>query len=300
MKLIQKESIIHGTPDVNFAVYSHLLSNWDPSRHLEYIPPHWHPEYEFNYAVKGPLCMMINGIPHTVQPGELLFIDKNMIHSSDRIPKCPGEYFSIVFGEQFVFSSVADSLYQRYLLPLQQQHKRFPTVITGETGYGAKIIDHIKALLQCYSSGRYACQLNIRSHLLEIFGIAIGEEIFVESDIRENSAVFLVRSALTIIHENYMHPITIQRLALRLGVTPSYFCRIFKATIGKRPLEYILSYRIDNARTYLSQSQDSITSIASKCGFDDINYFSRCFKKIQGITPTEYRKNINQGICLQK
>lgn len=298
MTLVPKEPLSHGTPEINFAIYNHRLANWVPNYDLGYVTPHWHPEYEFNYTVKVPLTYLINGIAYTIQPGELLFIDKNMIHSSNYFPKHSGEFFSIVFGEQFVFSSIADSLYQKYMLPLQQQHKTLPTIITRDTDFGIKIINHIEALIQCCLAKGYAYELNLRSHLLAIFGIAISENIFVDSDIRENSAIFIVRNALTIIHENYFSPITIQKLACDLGVTPSYFCRIFKATIGKRPLEYILSYRINTACTYLSQTQDSITSIASKCGFDDINYFSRYFKKIQGVTPTEYRNNINKGTFL--
>lgn len=294
MNLVQKETTIHGTPQRNFAVYCHPECAPKIPLHTEYyLLPHWHPEYEFTYALKEPVDYIINGITYSIQPGELFFINKNLIHSSKTFPRQPTSYYSIVFGEQFVFPSVMDNLYQSYILPMHQQHKCLPTVFTRGTKAGAEIIRHVDEFLQVYLKKESGYELNLRSHLLAIWGIAIGENLLVEdSSFRENPSTFLVHNALSIIHENYMNPITIQKLASDLGITHEYFCRIFKAAIGKRPLEYITLYRIRNSLTYLSQTQDSVTSIASRCGFDDINYFSRCFKKIQGMTPTEYRKNI--------
>ena len=55
--------------------------------------------------------------------------------------------------------------------------------------------------------------------------------------------------------------------------------------------EYITFIRIINAEKLLLEGDDSITSVAQKCGFNDPNYFSTVFKKIKGITPLKFAKN---------
>ena len=69
-----------------------------------------------------------------------------------------------------------------------------------------------------------------------------------------------------------------------------YFCRYFKKNIGKTITEYINMIRVEKAATALAETEDKIIDIASACGFDNIGYFIRRFKKEKGMTPSEYRK----------
>lgn len=78
-------------------------------------------------------------------------------------------------------------------------------------------------------------------------------------------------------------------IAMDLGVTPQYLGHIFKAAVGKTPMEFILACRIQHAQFLLTQSDMTIANIAATCGFDDFNYFSRFFKKVYGTTPRAYR-----------
>ena len=65
----------------------------------------------------------------------------------------------------------------------------------------------------------------------------------------------------------------------------------FKEAIGITPLQYQLHLRISDAATLLNTSHENVSEIAFQCGFADSNYFSRQFKRITGMTPSEYRKN---------
>lgn len=285
MKLPEKESVQHGTREINVAIYDHPFP--DPFSSFQ---AHWHPEYEIEYVYKGPVTYILNGVCHTLVDGEALFVNKDMIHSCAVPPDQCGRYASIVFGEQFVFSSFNDSLYESFVLPLYDNHRLFPAHISTKNDGMEEIVHHIEGLLRCYFEKAYAYEIGIRSHLLGIFHVAMQHDIFVKADYREKAPTSIVRNALHFIQQNYMLPLSVQEVASNAHISSEYFSRIFKNAIGKRPLDYINAYRIDQSKYFLSQTNDAISTIALNCGFGDINYFSRCFKKTQGITPSEYRK----------
>ena len=94
-------------------------------------------------------------------------------------------------------------------------------------------------------------------------------------------------------NEHYNEDINIEEYTQKNYVSISWFIRAFKQCTGSTPMQYILSKRISNAETLLLDHSYNITEIAQIVGYDNPLYFSRIFKKIKGLSPSEYRKNIN-------
>lgn len=94
-------------------------------------------------------------------------------------------------------------------------------------------------------------------------------------------------------NEHYSEEISIEEYAQNNHVSVSWFIRSFKHCTGSTPMQYILSKRIYNAEILLHDSSYNITEIAQIVGYDNPLYFSRIFKKVKGLSPSEYRKNIN-------
>lgn len=92
--------------------------------------------------------------------------------------------------------------------------------------------------------------------------------------------------------EHYSEAINIDEYAAKIHVSTSWFIRNFKQYTGVTPMQYILSKRIYNAEALLHNTQYNITEIAQIVGYDNPLYFSRLFKKVKGISPSEYRNNI--------
>lgn len=105
----------------------------------------------------------------------------------------------------------------------------------------------------------------------------------------------------TYIDENWNKEITLIDLEKKFFINKYYLLRLFKKHYDKTILSYIIEKRITNAKKMLRFSGDAIKIISNKCGFNDANYFSRVFKKVEGISPLEYRnawgqKNVNVNI----
>lgn len=94
-------------------------------------------------------------------------------------------------------------------------------------------------------------------------------------------------------NEHYNEDINIEEYTQKNYISISWFIRAFKQCTGSTPMQYILSKRISNAETLLLDHSYNITEIAQIVGYDNPLYFSRIFKKIKGLSPSEYRKNIN-------
>jgi AraC-like DNA-binding protein len=73
-------------------------------------------------------------------------------------------------------------------------------------------------------------------------------------------------------------------------MSEEHFCRLFKRTVGKTVTGFLMEYRIEKASVLLKKTEESITAVADSVGFDDVNYFSRSFKRIKGVTPSTYRR----------
>lgn len=92
----------------------------------------------------------------------------------------------------------------------------------------------------------------------------------------------------------YAQPLTLDHLAQQCYVSSNYLSSLFKKEIGVTLKEYINQVRIRQSILLLNTTHLSIQEVAGRCGFPDANYFSRIFKKMNGITPLSYRKAINK------
>lgn len=100
----------------------------------------------------------------------------------------------------------------------------------------------------------------------------------------------LVKRSQCIIHEFYNKGITLDEIALKLGVTPEYLSTQFKKEIGESFSAYIRSYRINKAKKLLISTELKLYQISEQVGYNDPKYFSKVFKENTDQLPGEYRK----------
>jgi signal transduction histidine kinase/AraC-like DNA-binding protein/DNA-binding LacI/PurR family transcriptional regulator len=100
----------------------------------------------------------------------------------------------------------------------------------------------------------------------------------------------LVKRAIGYIQQHYGRALARQEIADAVGVSKDYLSRIFQQELGLSPWEYLLRFRIRQARELLKTSDLGITAIAERVGFEDAAYFSRVFHREVGVTPRAYRE----------
>ena len=119
----------------------------------------------------------------------------------------------------------------------------------------------------------------------------IAEIVRENDEERRDGAYLKLKPALSMIYSGYMDPtLSVSRMADYIGVSETYFRRIFERFMGERPLEFLNKLRISYAVEHLESGFYNIESISEMCGFGDPKYFATVFKRIRGISPSEYIK----------
>lgn len=127
------------------------------------------------------------------------------------------------------------------------------------------------------------------------FILAARGEIFSAAK-KKAGAGSIVEPAVIYINENYAKDITLDFLAEMAGVSLQHFCRVFKAKIGMRPMEYVARKRVTESKILLINTEKSVSEIALSVGYEDRNYFGTVFKKYEGVSPSDYRRQRGTGV----
>ena len=109
---------------------------------------------------------------------------------------------------------------------------------------------------------------------------------------REKEAVSIIEKAKSYIRDNYKKDISLDEVSREVDISPYYFSKLFKQETGGNFIEYLTEVRLRNARELLKDSGLSIKEICAESGYSDPNYFSRIFKKYEGVTPSEFRERL--------
>ncbi|RFU60305.1 bifunctional transcriptional activator/DNA repair enzyme AdaA [Bacillus sp. V59.32b] len=106
----------------------------------------------------------------------------------------------------------------------------------------------------------------------------------------------VVEAAKTMIELEYTASITLDRLAISVGVSKYHLQRVFKRKTGISPLEYLTDKRMSQAVNLLLNHTDTVTEIALSIGYNSSSHFSVAFKNHFGCSPTEYRNEHKEEI----
>ena len=133
--------------------------------------------------------------------------------------------------------------------------------------------------------------------LFQMIGLILQHHLYshTEEPGRKTTEQLLsLKNAMAFIQENYSQKITLAQLAKAAGMSPKYFCSFFYDMTQKTPVEYLNFYRIECACEQLLSTEDTVTEIAFSCGFNDVSYFTKTFRKYTDTTPLLYRRKMTE------
>ena len=137
-------------------------------------------------------------------------------------------------------------------------------------------------------------ELTVIGQFYHFFGIIFSNHYYLESITRarrDYKRILQLKQVLDFIEHNYTGALTLKQLSASVSMSPKYFCRFFSEMTHQTPMDYLNRQRIERACYEISTTDDSITDIAYRNGFNDLSYFIRTFKKYKGTTPGKYKKS---------
>lgn len=283
-----KENRTHGTVQYPVALYE-----WNGENEW-HVVPHWHEEMEWIYFQKGDFPVWINTKEYQVHAPAFMCIHPEELHAL--ILEKDGIESAVVFPVDILCFERYDAAEAKVLGPLAEGKLRMPVLCqSGDAAFEelSACYKEIEQMLRQMKEQKNMFYLNIKAKMLELIAVAYKYDLLtrqVREGREEAGTVENLKKVLQYIGEHYSSPIRLSELAELVNMNEQYFCRYFKKNIGKTITEYINVIRVEKAATALAETEDKIIDIASACGFDNIGYFIRRFKKEKGMTPSEYRK----------
>jgi AraC-like DNA-binding protein len=129
--------------------------------------------------------------------------------------------------------------------------------------------------------------LNLKELLIRLLQSQHLQQIALERNDNNNQS--RRHFVLHYIHEHLSEKIGVDALSRKAYLSRNIFFKWFKEQFGITPLEYINKERVKMAKQLLSNTHANLQTVSSQCGFSDVNYFIRAFKKIEGTTPGAYQ-----------
>ncbi len=252
-----------------------------------------HDFWEIVFAQKEDILCTANGREIVLEQGEMLFHKPNVRHSlrSNGI-KAPD-----VFIVSFVCHSEAMRFFEDKKVKLSSSQKKYLYAIfedakkTFDIPFSNPETKKMALLTRPTLGGQQLIKNNLEILLIDIMRSLTeteeGNDIFLFDDELDNK---LVNDVVKIMNEGIFENLSISQIVQKINYSRAYIFREFKKVTGKSIMEYYTDLKVKTAKKMLRETDHSIREIAEKLCFDTPNYFSKTFKKINGITPTAYKK----------
>ena len=138
-----------------------------------------------------------------------------------------------------------------------------------------------------FYSNRTGRRLAAIGNLLRIVSVLSDEAKFLPTETEK-----MVRREADYINKHYTEEIDFDAMAARCNLSRSRFTHVFSDVFGVPPTQYRQNLRIELSSELLRFSELTIAEVVQRCGFRDPLYFSRVFRKLIGVTPSEYRDQV--------
>lgn len=227
------------------------------------IKPHLLDAYAFTFLVEGEILADVSGQNILVSAGQFLLVPPGAKIIIKHFYNCQG------YQGYFQGDALKDHSYAvlREQIPVQKSFWFEDAVFMGSL---------MKRMHQAFEDK----DIRFLQSAIDL--------ILTQVKPNDNKAI-VSEKFLQMVFEKDQAPLSVAEYAGKLGVTPNYLNKTVKNHTHRTAIDWIEIARMNIAKRYLKDPSVPIIDVAIRCGLDDQSYFSRFFKKITGITPTQYR-----------
>ncbi|MDF2935362.1 MAG: hypothetical protein K0Q90_735 [Paenibacillaceae bacterium] len=270
-------------PELPLRLYKHERNSFS-------FHAHWHSDVELVLVREGTLRIGINREIQILQKGEAAICCSGDIHFYDSVDKtsaidilifqpsligCHGNWPQQI---RFDHSFITGSMLRDNRLPLSMLER----------------LDEIFQTVYREITDREPCYAMFATgKMLELCGLL--QRVLPSSPVDhrlENKRITGLKTMQDIIQyleDHYMQPLTLAETAGHFGMSVFHFCRLFQSLVGTNFKDYLNAIRADAAEERILSGEESITTVAMECGFNNIRTFNRVFKSAKGYTPSSLR-----------
>ncbi len=263
--------------------------------------PHAHEFIEIAFIADGTGSHSIAGNQYAIGRGDIFVINYDTEHLLRTRPGDILTVYNVVFAPAFFDYALLDSrdfsditrhfLLQSFFmgkLPTHWSVRLEADALQAATALCEKMHDE-------YSRRQFGYVQVIRAGLIELL-------ILIFRAIRSSGKLEVVQpgprhegfdNILHYIEENFTEQLKIEDLSMLAFVSPTTFSRQFKALVGCTFKEYVQKLRIESACKLMRGTDMKIIDIAASVGYRDLKHFNAVFKRILGLTPSQFRSNCN-------
>lgn len=261
--IFHTDYIMKNSHSVNPMFNTTFISHWHENIELLYIidkSAYVRCGDEVNCIKKGETAVINSGVFHHVEPKEESVLYNCLIIDREFLKK-----YGINTDESVFYEKVSDEEIGGYMCLLADAFKN------GGELYKVRCIALTLLIMEkLYSTWRKE-------------GVSSTED--------SKPAYTVCKKVLKYINENFSRKIDIGEMAEKLNISKYYMCHCFKECSGYSIVDFANVYRTERARRLIVAEKVSVSSAAESCGFTNMSYFTKVFKKNTGILPSELKKN---------
>lgn len=255
---------------------------------------HWHEELEFQYILSGGIRLNCGNQAGWMYAHDLFFANWCEPHHALEFEDGT-HYYVIQVDLDWLLKEHKNMRLSRYRDALTIYAQNFDSFIHQDS----RLCQMMDEIIREYHQQEFGYEIAVKGLLLQVISVIFQKYFHIPENMETlttyDNSLRYTRHVLNYISHNYNRAISLETLAKETGLTKSYLCQIFKKHTGCTITRYINRLRCYRAISLIETGM-SVTEAAFEVGYSDYNYFSRIFKKIIGISPTDSMKKISEDL----
>ena len=261
---------------------------YEESNSYDSIDEHFHYQHELIMVTEGCAEFVINGKTHIASKDSLVIVG-NLEQHKIKALKYPYKRYVLSISNEFCLLAIREPLLLSILL---HRPKNFSHVIELTPRLSDEIKKRLDILIEECEQTPELWETRAALYVTDILLLLYRDNEEAFSRNKDTSATHTVIKIQEYIAQNYEREILLKDLAEKYYISEFYLSRMFKEVTGYGFKEYLILYRLNEAKKLLCSTNLSVADICHAVGYSNVNHFIRIFRQHEGISPLKYRKKI--------
>ena len=249
-----------------------------------------HPFPEIIYLSRGPHTLLIDQKDYTFCEGQMIIYAPNSFHQASlNHPPVQADAAILTFSAS---SEILPTLYNRVITLTQKQRQMLNAIIDEGVQYFCNRDPNCGISGMALKPGvtppeLWGLKKQIEFFLIDVYKTDAEQAPLSKKEIRHEEDF---ERTVAYLREHLAEPLSLEQISAACLMSVSKLKLLFREKAHMGPINYLIFLRIEEAKRLMRESDLSLTQIAEQVGFTSLHYFSRMFKKVTGMAPSQYGK----------